>query len=308
MDRALLRTFVAIAECGSFKGATLRMGRTQSALSMQIGRLEQELGQALFERGSRGVRLTEPGHRLLIQARRILRLMDETAASLSPTALKGVVRVGVSEEYGEPLLPQVLVSFASVHPHVDVSVFCDFSSRVDQAFEEGALDVAVTSCARKDAIGEILHHDQTVWATAWGHRIHEDDPLPLALFDRNCWWRESALDALESRDIRYRIAYSSSSTVGIQSAIAAGLAVGVISASMVPAGCRFLSSKEGFPQLPGSDIRLRVSSSAQGSAASSMAEAIRSAFHSAWPETVAAASAGSAPAPRRLSHSGRRFG
>lgn len=278
LDSELLATLVAIADSGSFTAAAARVGRTQSAVSMQVKRLEAAVGQSLFERRPRGVGLTAAGERLLVDARRILRLLDEATRALAPDAVSGAVSVGIPEEYGPRLLPEILARFAERNPQTEVTVACAPSPELDAAIARGALDLAVIVVDGAQAQGELLFHDPTLWAASARHLCHEDDPLPLALYDRGCWWRDWALRLLDEQGRRTRIAYSSASTAGIQAAVASGLAVGVLGRSMLPPGTRVLTAEEGFPALPGSDVTLKLRPGGATPAVDSMAAAIRSAF------------------------------
>lgn len=281
LDSDLLRTFVAIADSGSFTRAAAAVYRTQSAVSMQVKKLESLVGQPLFAREARGVRLTPSGEGLLAQARRILRLLDQAAESLRPGQVAGAVGIGVPEEYGATILPDVLARFAERHPAVEVTVRCEPSLTLSQALEQSALDLAVVVSDRGPSHGEILIHDPTVWVASARHLVHEQDPLPVAMFDRDCWWRDWALRSLDERGRRYRVAYTSGSVAGIQAAVASGLAVGVLGRSMMPRGARQLSRAEGFDSLPGSSVILRCRPGAASDAVMNMAAAVRDVFQTA---------------------------
>jgi DNA-binding transcriptional LysR family regulator len=277
LDSELLRTFAAVADSGSFTRAAELVGRTQSAVSMQVKKLERTVGRALFRREARGVHLTATGEDLLIRARPILRLLDRAAEGLHGGPVEGAVRVGVPEEYGASLLPRVLARFAERHPGVQVTVRCETSLRFPAAVERGELDLAVIVSDRGEAQGEVLLHDPTVWVTSARHLTHERDPLPIALFESGCWWRDWSLKALDEQGLSYRIAYSSASIAGIQAAISSGLAIGVLGQSTLPPGTQRLSAAEGFRELPASTVVLRTAGAAS-EAARSMADAIREAF------------------------------
>ncbi len=278
IESELLRTLVTIADTGSFTRAAERLGRTQSAISMQVKKLEAIAGRPLFARGRRGARLTGAGELLSTSARRILRLLDEAARALDPDRLEGAVRVGIAEEYGSTVLPDVLAGFAGAHPGLEVTVSCGPSLALDQALAQAELDLAVLWCDLGDADGEVLVHDPTVWVTSIAHLAHQRDPLPLAMFDRDCWWRDRALRSLDDAGRRYRIAFTSAAVAGIQAAIGSGLAVGVLGRTTLPAGCRTLTRAEGFANLPGSNVLLKRRSGAASETVDGMASAIRRAF------------------------------
>lgn len=283
LDSDLLRTLVAIADGGSFTRAAESVHRTQSAISMQVKKLEEIVGQPLFIRARRGVVLTGQGEALLANARMILRLLDKTAESLRVDMLEGSVSVGIPEEYGSTVLPGVLARFAENHPAVQVTVRCEPSPGLDEALDRGELDLAVIVVDSGNGTGEILLHDPTIWVTSGKHATHREDPVPVAMFERGCWWRDWALKALHDQGRRYRIAYTSASAAGLQAAVTSGLAIAVLGQSTVPAGARALTADEGFTNLPGSSVTLRQRAGASSRAISGMAAAIREAFRQSPP-------------------------
>lgn len=280
LDSELLRTFVAIADSGSFTVAAERLGRTQSAISMQVKRLEDIAEQPLFTRHARGVSLTGRGEALVTEARRIVLLLERASDAMRNGALAGGVRVGIPEEYGATILPGILARFSQDQPGVQVTVRCESSKHLERALHARELDLAVLVIDAGQAEGEILVHDPMVWVTSSKHLVHEEDPLPVAMFEQDCWVRDRALKVLDRAHRRYRVAYTSRGIAGLQAAASAGLAVTVLGASTVPAGCRVLTAGEGFLELPGSSIVLRESQSTVALAAAAMAAAMRAAFAS----------------------------
>lgn len=278
LESDLLRTLVAIADTGKFTRASEIVGRTQSAVSVQMKKLEDVVGETLFERGPRGVTLTPPGERLVTDARRILSLLDQAAASLRLDPLDGFVRIGVPEEYGGTILPRVLSRFAKMHPQVEVTVRCAASSELNSEFDKGTLDLIVVHEEANRIGGEVLLHDPVVWVTSEKHFQHEINPMPVAVCDRGCWWREWALSSLDQQQKEYRIGYVSGSTFGLQAAVSSGIAVAVLAKSQIPPDCRELTLQEGFPQLQGTNIVLRKRKPGTCNTKASMAQAIREAF------------------------------
>lgn len=274
----LLRVFVTVADSGSVSGGAARLGRTQSAVSMQLRKLEEIAGCPLFTRGARGVFPTAAGEALLGQARRILGMLAEAEATLSSEPLAGRVTIGVPEEYGAPVLPGVLAHFAEMHSGVEVSVHCEPTPSLETLFEAGELDLAVLVIDSGRRAGELLAYDPTVWVTSTRHLVHEADPLPVAMYGQDCWWRPWALKALDERDRHYRVAYTSRSVAGIQAAVTSGLAVAVLARSTMPPHSRILDAGEGFPELPGSAVVLRWNEQHRSAASAGMAEAVRRAF------------------------------
>lgn len=280
LESELLRTFVAIAETGSFTRAADVVYRTQSAISMQIKKLEGITGQALFIREARGVALTSAGETLLENARRILKLLDKAEKSFRNKHIEGVVRVGIPEEYIPTVLPKMLADFSENYPGIQVSVHSEPCKVFPKYIDEGNLDLAVVFSNPGEEKGEILFYDPVVWATSKKLLVHEEDPLPLALFENDCIWRAWALEAMDRMARSYRIAYSSASVAGVQAAVASGLAVAVLGKSTLPEGARVLTHNDGFPRLPGSNITLQQKAGRQSEAVEFMARSIINAFQS----------------------------
>jgi DNA-binding transcriptional LysR family regulator len=279
LDSDLLRTFVAVAETGNFTRAADQVRRTQSAVSMQIKRLEETVGAALFERGSRGVALTRKGSELIANARRIVTLLDETAASLHAAPLDGPVRIGIPEEYSYAILSRALNAFSRQHPKVEITVRYAHSASQKAAVESGELDLAVVF-EWQDSDGEVLMRDPTVWATSTLHSAHEETPLPVALYSRAGWCKDFAIKSLEQRGLAYRIACTSDTTGGLKLAVASGLAVAPVSRSNIPADCRELTAADGFGDIDSSNVVLHRAAGARSEAIDGMADAIREAFSS----------------------------
>ena len=256
LDSDLLRTFVAIVDAGGFTPAARQIHRTQSAVSMQMRRLETTLDRALFQRDGRGMRLTPDGEALLDYARRLLKLHDEALAVLARPDVSGLVRLGTPDDYVNRFLPSILVRFAQAFPKVQVEVYCEPSVNQRRLLAEDRLDLALITCIPDEETGEVLRREPTVWATAERYLVHEDDPLPLALFQPGCPFRNWALADLNEMGRSHRIAYTSASISGILAAVTAGLAVTVLGRSVLPTGIRPLSVNEGFSLLPTASITL----------------------------------------------------
>ncbi|MER8820397.1 LysR substrate-binding domain-containing protein [Mesorhizobium sp. M0991] len=278
LDSDLLRTFVAVADTGNFTKAAERAGRTQSAVSMQMKRLEGMVGDSLFERGSRGVALTRRGGELIANARRIVSLLDETAASMVVAPLGGPVRIGIPEEYGHAILSRALGAFAKRHPQVDITVRYAHSGAQIASLAAGELDLAVVFEWQDLSGGEVLMHDPTVWVTSELHHMHEERPVPIALYNRAGWCKDFAIKSLEQRGLTYRVAYTSDTNGGLRLAVTSGLAIAPISRSNIPAGCRELTAADGFGDIDSSNVVLRRNPNASGEAIDGMEEAIREAF------------------------------
>lgn len=279
LEGDLLRTFLAVVETGNFTRAGDEIGRTQSAVSMQVKRLEDGVGEPLFERRSRGVALTERGKRLVPYARRIVSLLDEAAAVLHMRPLDGPVRIGIPEEYGQSVLPCALAGFAERHPAVEVTTrFAYSSQRLLAALEEDELDLAVVFDWNKRTIGEVLCIDSTVWVTSIVHHLQEQDPVPVAVYRNSNWVRDFALRSLEQHGLACRVAVTSETSGGLRLAVQSGLAISPLSRSNIPANCRELTSRDGFPMVDSSRVVLRRNPHRSSPAIEGMVQMIREAF------------------------------
>lgn len=235
LDVDVLRTFVAIAECGSFTLAARQVFRTPSALSMQIKRLEETLGHMLFVREARQVRLTPEGEVLLGYGRRLLKLNEEAVAQFLAPSVAGRLSFGTTDDVGTRILPGVLAQFARSHPAVQVDVVVSSSKEMLARLDAGELDLILMSAGNpgQDVRGEIVHSEPLVWAGREGGVAAQRSPLPVALAQHGCAWRGMALAALDRAGLGYRIAYSCEHCAGQEAAMLADLAVAPFPLSLV---------------------------------------------------------------------------
>lgn len=273
LDIDLLRTFVEVATIRSFTGAGERLGRVQSAVSMQIRRLEDITQSRLFARTPQSVELTAEGERLLVFARRILSLSDEALASMRDDAPQGPVRFGTTD-IAYPFLPKILARFAASHPRVTLEVVSDRSWKLLSALDKGKLDVALVTQDGGRKGGTVLLDETLSWAFAPAHPAYLQDPLPLALFAKGCIYRDAAIEALDKVGKPFRITYSSASLFGVKAAIEAGLAVGVLSKSMITGGLAVLDGAEGFPPLPPFELSIHLAENERSPNARRLADAL----------------------------------
>lgn len=278
IETSWLRTFVAVVDCGNFTQAADAIGLTQSAVSMQIKKLEEAVNALLFERTSKGVMLNGAGERLLPNARRILNMLSETTDMLGTRALKGSVRIGIPEEYGYAILTGALANFAKLQPGVDVTVRYAPSSEQLSALRSDKLDLAIVFEWENFSDAEMLMSDPTVWVTSELHCTHEADPLPIAVYENSAWCRDFAIRSLEDRNIHHRIAYSSQTCGGLKLAVASGLAIAPLSRSNIPDGCRELTFADGFADIDASRVVIHRRSGVRSPAADGMVNALREAF------------------------------
>ncbi|WP_158932198.1 LysR substrate-binding domain-containing protein [Acidisphaera sp. S103] len=253
IDPELLRAFQLIAEGHSFTQAAEQLGRTQSAVSMQIKRLEDILGQSVLSRGKGGgIMLTPHGRYLLGRVRLILALNDEVVATFRAPAISGVVRLGTPDDYALSHIPGVLRRFAETHPAVQVDVLCSSSTDLVAKLTAGELDLTLVSDGNqpRNWPSVSLWRGPLSWITSTRYAPHRQSPLPLAMAHEECGWRASAQDALNDAGIRYRIAYLSGTQVGTHAPVLAGLAVTVSALTVLPEGVRAMRPEEGLPKLP----------------------------------------------------------
>jgi DNA-binding transcriptional LysR family regulator len=254
IDSELLRTFVAIADEGGFTRAGEVVNRTQSAVSMQMKRLEEDILQrSLFQKDGRTVSLTVEGQVLLGYARRILKLHSEVFNTLREPHMVGVVKIGSPDDYVMRFLPGILSRFAQAYPLVQVEVHCEPSK---QLLLRQDLDLSIVTREPGTEIGQILRQERFVWMEAQGFCPHEQTPLPLAMFNTDCFCRVWACNALDAMQREYRIAYTSASLSAISAVVTAGLAVTAQLESLLTPALRIIGEVEGMPQLPSASIVL----------------------------------------------------
>jgi DNA-binding transcriptional LysR family regulator len=261
LDIDQLKTFVAIAETGSFTRAAEIVHKTQSAVSMQMKRLEERIGSPIFERSGRASKLTDEGERLLDYARRIVKLSAEALSSVAKTNLSGRVKLGVPDDYADRYLPEIMARFSRSHPDVELTVHCAPTIELVELIDRGELDLAIVTHDASNRPSEVIRRERMLWVTSNRHAVHQEEPLPLALTrpisaERECPWRRAALPRLDDMGKPYRILYTSRNSAALGAAVLAGLAVSVFPESAIRPGMRVLGPSDGFPALPSFDIGL----------------------------------------------------
>jgi DNA-binding transcriptional LysR family regulator len=246
----LLRTFVAVADCGGFHRAAEQLNLTQSTVSQQIKRLELETKRPLFRRTTRSVALTDDGEMLLGDARRLLQIEEAARHRLAVPRLSGAVRLGVVEEVAGGSLPSALGRFAALHPGVKLEVQIGVSAGMIEQLNAGRLDVVFAKRPLGTSKGRLVWREPLVWAAADTFDLLRDAALPLALYRERSVSREAALAALNDSELTWEIIYTSPSLTGVRAAALAGLAITPLPASALIAGLRVLGVEEGLPPLP----------------------------------------------------------
>ena len=256
LDVDQLRTFVAIAETGSFTRAAEVVHKTQSAVSMQMKRLEERIGKPIFERDGRASKLTEDGERLLDYARRIVKLNSEALSIVGGTGLTGSVRLGVPDDYVDRYLPEIMARFARSHPDVELTVLCEPTIELVDRIDRGELDLAIITHKAANRPSEVIRRERLLWVSSNRHSTHLEEPLPLALSRGTCSWRRVSVPRLDEIGRPYRILYTSGNSSALSAAVLAGLAVSVLPESALRPGMRVLGTADNFPPLPVFDIGL----------------------------------------------------
>lgn len=256
LDSDLLRTFRAVAAAGSVTAGARRVLRSQSAVSLQIRRLEEILGRRVFERRGRGIALTAYGETLVPIADRVVGLLDDAVADARAGELTGALRLGVPEEVGEPELAGLVAGLVRAHPRIDLAVRCGLSAGFPEAVASGDLDAAVCDVEAAETDWPVLATVARVWVTASTHHPETRNPLPVALFDRTCAWRDLAVEALERAGRPYRVVYTSESVAGIVAAVRSGLAVALMGEADMGRREPGLERVEALPAVPPSRLVL----------------------------------------------------
>lgn len=265
LDSDLMRTFVAVCDAGSFRAASHVVHRTPSAVSMQMAKLEEQIGCALFRKNGRSVSLSPAGEELLGYARRILSLSEEAIARFRAPALDGKITIGAPDDYETRLLPQVLAAFAKACPDVEIDLTLDESAALSERVSTGEVDVALIS-AEVEGPGDIVCAEPFVWMGLAGGQAKRRRPVPLAVAGVGCSWRQRALDALERASLTYRIMFNCAYSHGHLAALHADLAIAALPASYLLPGLERISPSEGLPDLGIVSSRLCVSSRASEAA------------------------------------------
>ena len=255
IDTFQLKSFIAIAETGTFSKAADSVGRTQSALSLQIKKLEDVLGCQLFERAARHVTLTAQGEIFIGYAKQMLSLQREAFSRLKEPDVAGEIRFGTPEDFATYYLPDALASFRHHHPRIQLKVECDLTLNLMKGFERGDFDfILVKRDPQTVKGGSKVWREPLVWAAADYYR--SENPLSLVLSPQPCIYRARALAALDRAKKPWHISYTSPSLAGTLAAVKAGLGITVLPANMQPHGIRPIHKELKLPELADAEIAL----------------------------------------------------
>lgn len=258
-DPTLLRTFVAVADTGSFTRAAQRQHLTQSAVSHQIRRLEEQVGRRLLSRTTRSLTVTEDGEELLRHAQQILHSFDALARRFHPSPLSGSVRFGAPENFMGDRLPRLLCRFARDFPSVRLDASISANLDLPALIRTGDLDLAVVISLHDPdnlAAGRLLRRTRLVWVVAETFEPPRNAPLPFAFYPPPCVHRQVGTRALDEAAIDSHIVFTSHSQEGIHAAVLSGLAITAIACDDIEAGMRIADGEYGLPPLPDIDFSL----------------------------------------------------
>lgn len=261
-----LRTFVAIVDTGSMTAAARQVARSQSAVSMQLKKLEDSIGRPLINREPRQVSLTPAGYNLLGHARKVLESHSAMVSAMHGGTLSGRLTFGVPDDYAQTYLVPALRSFASRFKEVEVTIVCEESASLWAKVDRGEIDLAVVTRDAQSE-GELLFREALVWAAAEQHEIWKRDPLPIAVHGLSARLRTEILAALSSQQREYRVVYNSPNVGGQLAVAESGMAVAVLTRCSVSGGLRIADASQGLPELPIVDVVLTRSKDSKASRA-----------------------------------------
>ena len=277
LDMTALRAFVTVAETGGVTRAAGQLHLTQSAVSMQVKRLEESIGQSLLERAGRGVALTAHGEQMLGYGRRILALNDEIWARMTNQAYEGEITLGVPSDIIYPYIPTVLRRFAMEYPRIKVNLISSYTLRLKRQLARGEVDVILTTETELDSGGETLEKAPMLWVGSPGGTIWKARPARLA-FEHNCAFRGGVQRALDEAGIKWEMAVESDSTRTVEASVLADLAIHAALDGTVDHHLEVIPHNGALPDLPVYNINLYIAAGPQAALAERLAVLIRQAY------------------------------
>lgn len=255
LDMTALRAFVTVSDTGGVTKASGFLNLTQSAVSMQLKRLEEAVGVPLFDRSARRMALTGAGEQMLGYARRMLELNDEVLGRLTSQEYEGEVRLGVPHDIVYPAIPEVMHRFHTAFPRMKVTLVSSYTSRLKEQFARGEIDIILTTEGKLDAGGETLLERSLIWVGAENGQVWRQRPLRLA-FEHNCIFRTSVQAALDKAAISWEMAVESDSSRAVEASVSADLAVHTCVEGTEPPYVEPISHNGALPNLPAIKINL----------------------------------------------------
>jgi DNA-binding transcriptional LysR family regulator len=277
-DLDQLRAFMAVWETRSFTQAAARQHRTQSAISMKIKRLEEQVGERLFERNTTTVTPTSVGERFAALARRLIEAHDDAFFAFNHALAAGKLTLATSETYASCLLPPILSEVSKTFPNIEMEIRCGHSWKMLESMDTDGIDLVIATKYPGRQDGQPLGRERLMWVCKHDSDVFRANPLPLAVFPDGCLYRRAAIAALNANKRNWRIGYTSLNHEGLLAAVDSGSAVSIMIESAVNARHRVLLPEEGFPELPAADIELYASASEISPVARHVSETIRRHF------------------------------
>lgn len=253
MDIDALRTFIAFVDTGSFTRAARQVCRTQSAISMQMKKLEEDAGDSLFAREGRNLVLTAKGRLMASYARRIINLHDKALSELSCQDTAAPLVLGCPDDYAESVLPELISMLRAIQPGLTFVLRCDTSGALRRMLDAGELHLAVLTRAPEGEEGYLLKNDQGVWVHGGYPQLVHAPVLPLVLFDRDCKFHSSAIDGLEKQGRAYEIVATSYSATAIKGMLRQGVGISVLATASLTPDLTVLDAPE-LPPLAAADL------------------------------------------------------
>lgn len=277
LDITTLRSFVAVADNGGVTRAAGFLHLTQSAVSMQLKRLEDLLGLELLDRSGRRIALTGEGEQLLVYARRMVALNDEVIGRLTNQAFEGEIVLGVPHDIVYPAIPRVLQQFNVAYPRVKVQLISSFTLALKEQFSKGECDLILTTESSETAESETLSSRPLCWIGASGGNAWRQRPIRLA-FGRHCTFRPKIITALDEAGIPWEMAVETDSDRTIEATVSADLAVNAMIDGAEPPHLMKIDHGGALPDLPTQKINLYGADTTGSQLVAELADYVRRAF------------------------------
>jgi DNA-binding transcriptional LysR family regulator len=247
LDSYLLRAFLTVAQVGTVNGAAARLHRTQAAVSMQIRKLEELVGVALFLRSSKGLELTAHGQIMMAYAKEIVTLSDEVGRRLTGKVIEGRIRLGVVEDFAASRLIDILREFRDQNPRVEIDIIVEPNRRLAELFEAEKLDLIVCDISCLSRKPMLIWTDHLMWAVRSDFAVDPSSALPVIMFEESCPWNVQAIAALAQRNIKWKTACVASTLVAMTTAVRVGIGIGPMLSATIPEGCKALDRSADLP-------------------------------------------------------------
>jgi DNA-binding transcriptional LysR family regulator len=278
LDIDQLLAFVTVAQTRSFTKTGSMLNRSQSAISLQVKRLESALDRQLFDRSGRKIHLTDQGERFLPEAERIVDMHDRAVELLSSPSVSGRVRLGCTEEFAATHLANVLGSFQYTHPDVHIEIGVDTSKSLRDGFAVREYDIVLAKVDETEQSGDTIWCEDIIWVVTDGptaNEILKRDPIPLLASPVPCLIRHGMISKLDQIGKRWQIVGTSEVNVGLQAAVSAGFGITALPKSAIRGSMRPVTPEWGLPPMPRSEVRLFENPEDGNDAARCMSDHIR---------------------------------